>query len=122
MKTTKSRQGGIVEGSGVKPFIPPISSIRGRRVVTDVNAAHLYGADVMTLRKAVEKNISRFPDDFVLRLTGVEVNEHKAFYAFYPEGLAMLAAILDTPLAVNGNVSMMRAFVMLDRLACAGGL
>lgn len=119
MRTTKSRASDIPNVT--EPFVPDVHTVRGKRTVLDIDAALLYGLDVMKLRNAVAKNLNRFPEDFIVHLNGDEMNVHKAAYSFMPEGLAMLAAVLDTPLAVNGHVNMTRAFVMLDRLACSRG-
>ncbi len=120
VKTTKSKASDIPNVR--EPFIPDIKTIRGKRAVYDVDAAKLYGITVEDLRDAVANNLDRFPVDFMLRLDLHEVRATGVAYAFYPEGLSMLAHVLDTPLAVNGAVNMTRAFVMLDRMACGGPL
>ena len=110
-----------------EPFVPPVVTVRGRRAVLDADAALLYGVASEELRRRVRREARRFPDDFMLCLSPGEGERlsrrcggEAPRFAFFPEGLAMLAAVLDSPLAVNGAVNMTRAFVMLDRLACAG--
>lgn len=106
-----------------EPCVPPIVAVRGKRMVLDTGAALLYGTTDANLRRIVNKRHDRFPDDFLVRLSPAESVAFKAKLAFTPEGLAMLAAVLDTPLARNSHVNMMRAFVVLDRMAFqAGGI
>ncbi|MBI2362808.1 MAG: ORF6N domain-containing protein [Elusimicrobia bacterium] len=110
-----------------EPFVPPVVTVRGVRVVLDADAALLYQVDPDELRRRVRRHARRFPEDFMLCLSPSE-GERLAGrcggaaprFAFFPEGIAMLAAVLDTPLAVNGNVNMTRAFVYLDRMSAVG--
>src|SRR6266446_4905445 len=52
---------------------PPIFSIRGQRVILDVDLARLYGVTTKALNQAVKRNEHRFPKDFVFQLTATEV-------------------------------------------------
>lgn len=110
-----------------EPFVPPVVTVRGIRVILDADAAALYQVPVDELRRQVRRQARRFPEDFMLCLSPAEAERLATRcdgaaprFAFLPEGVAMLAAVLDSVLAVNGNVNMTRAFVMLDRLAYAG--
>ena len=103
-----------------QPFVPPIVSVRGKRMVLASGAAMLYGTLESKLAAAVGRNPDRFPDDFMIRLSPAEHKAFKSRLAFTPEGLSMLAHVLDTPLARNGAVNMIRAFIMLDRMHFAG--
>ena len=49
-----------------------IFMIRGHRVMLDRDLAQLYGVKTGNLNKAVDRNINRFPVDFMFRLTQVE--------------------------------------------------
>jgi phage regulator Rha-like protein len=51
-----------------------IYELRGERVMFDFNLAELYGVETKVLNQAVKRNISRFPDDFMFRLTTEEWN------------------------------------------------
>ncbi|MBI5595605.1 MAG: ORF6N domain-containing protein [Elusimicrobia bacterium] len=110
-----------------EPFVPPVVTVRGLRVVLDADAALLYQVPAEELRRQVRRQARRFPEDFMLCLSPAEgarmagrCGGAPPRFAFFPEGIAMLAAILDSPLAVNGNVNMTRAFVYLDRLSVVG--
>ena len=47
--------------------------IRGHKVMLDADLAALYGVKTVMLIRAVRRNIERFPDDFMFRLTNKEV-------------------------------------------------
>jgi hypothetical protein len=49
-----------------------ILSLRAQRVMLDSDLAQLYGVSVKALNQAVKRNASRFPADFMFRLTAVE--------------------------------------------------
>jgi len=105
-----------------------IYEIRGQKVMLDSDLAVLYGVETFNLNKAVKRNIDRFPDDFMFQLNkdeweslifqnGISSLQHggRRFmpYAFTEQGVAMLASVLNSPKAVNVNISIMRAFVQL---------
>ena len=46
--------------------------IRGHRVMLDSDLAEVYGVPTKTLNQAVKRNIDRFPEDFMFRLTKVQ--------------------------------------------------
>ena len=102
----------------------------------DFQLAQLYGVETRVLKQAVRRNIERFPEDFMFRLTNNEANllidnirsqsvmleEDADFYfrhtpfAFTEQGVAMLSSVLRTPTAVQINIEIMRAFIMARRL------
>lgn len=47
--------------------------IRGQKVLLDRDLAELYGVETRVLNQAVRRNIDRFPDDFMFRLTREEI-------------------------------------------------
>ncbi len=47
--------------------------IRGQKVMLDADLAALYGVETRVLVQAVRRNIERFPEDFMFRLTNKEV-------------------------------------------------
>ncbi len=111
-----------------------IRSVRGQRVLLDADLAELYGVPVSVLNQAVKRNLERFPDDFMFRLTEEELSilrsqfvtlrstgihgRHRKYlpYAFTEQGVAMLSSVLRSPRAVQVNIEIMRAFVKLRRL------
>ena len=101
--------------------------IRGEKVIMDFTLAHLYEVEVRTLKRAVRRNIQRFPKDFMFELTKAEYislrshfgmlkrGEHAKFlpFAFTEQGVAMLSGILNSPGAIHVNIAIMRAFVQI---------
>ena len=103
---------------------------RGERVLLDADLASLYGVTTGNLNKAVTRNQSRFPSDFMFQLSDEEAatlifqtgrskqrggRRHNP-YAFTEQGVAMLSSVLRSERAVQVNVAIMRAFVGLRRL------
>ena len=101
--------------------------IRGQRVILDSHLAVLYGVETKALKRAVRRNLERFPSDFLLELTTpeykalrrqfgpLEKGKHAKFlpYAFTEQGVAMLSSVLRSQRAIRVNVANMRAFVRL---------
>jgi hypothetical protein len=103
--------------------------IRRQKVMLDADLAVLYGVSTKRLNEQVRRNASRFPRDFMFRLTAREVRalrsqiatlkkargEHRKYlpYAFTQEGVAMLSSVLRSPRAIQVNIVIMRAFVRL---------
>ena len=103
-----------------------IYEIRGQKVMLDFDLARLYQVSTGALNQAVKRNIERFPADFMFQLTGEEVqNMMSQFvisskrktsappFAFTEQGVAMLASVLKSPIAVAASISIMRAFVQV---------
>ena len=96
----------------------------------DTDLAALYNVPTKVLIQSVKRNRTRFPDDFMFRLTAGEAERLRsqivtsnvgrggrryAPYAFTEQGVAMLSSVLRSPRAVHANVTIMRAFVRLRR-------
>ena len=107
-----------------------IYEIRGRRVMLDFDLAALYGVRTAALNQSVKRNIKRFPADFMFQLTTDEfttlmsqfvTSKHgglrKLPYAFTEQGVAMLSGLLNSEVAIEVNISIMRAFVAIRQLA-----
>lgn len=124
-----------------------IYEIRGQRVMLDRDLAELYQVTTGNLNKAVKRNMKRFPPDFMFQLTKDEFEFLKQSlifqngisneglkdasgmlrtgrggirqlpYAFTEQGLAMLSGILNSDVAIDVNISIMRAFVAIRRMA-----
>jgi hypothetical protein len=102
-----------------------ILSIRGLKVMLSPDLADLYEVEVGQLNRAVSRNLSRFPGDFMFQLTHEEHENLKCQfgisrswggprhppYAFTEQGVAMLSSVLRSPRAVQVNIAIMRAFV-----------
>jgi hypothetical protein len=110
---------------------PLVHSVRGERVLFDADLAVLYGLEARVLNQAVKRNRSRFPNDFMFRLSAKETDvlrnssqtvmssrRGRAYrpYAFTEQGVAMLSSVLRSPRAVEVNIAIMRTFVQLRRL------
>lgn len=109
-----------------------IYEIRGQKVMLDRDLAELYQVTTGNLNKAVKRNLKRFPPDFMFQLTAEEWEalrfqigilkngrgEHTKYlpYAFTEQGLAMLSGILNSDIAINVNISIMRAFVAIRQM------
>jgi hypothetical protein len=59
-----------VEGITSKIYL-----IRGLKVMIDRDLADLYGVDTAQLKRAVRRNIDRFPKDFMIELTKEEMED-----------------------------------------------
>jgi len=103
-----------------------IHEFRGKKVMLDFDLARLYQVETKVLNQAVKRNAERFPSDFMFRLTAEEVlNMRSQFvtaskrntsappFAFTEQGVAMLASVLKSPIAVAASISIMRAFVQV---------
>lgn len=104
--------------------------IRGQQVMIDSDLAMIYGYEVKALNQQVKRNIERFPEDFMFRLTEEEVPErlrsqnvtlnekedkrgtHRKYlpYAFTEQGVNMLATVLKGEVAIKQSIAIMRAF------------
>lgn len=110
-----------------------IYEIRGHKVMIDRDLAELYQVTTGNLNKSVQRNIKRFPSDFMFQLTKEEFDQlktnlifqngisnwggtRKLPYAFTEQGLAMLSGILNSDTAIQVNINIMRAFVAMRRL------
>ena len=112
-----------------------IFEVRGSRVMLDYHLAELYQVETRALKQAVKRNIERFPGDFMFVLTqeeanlllsiGVSQNVIPPDYnfgvampmAFTEQGVAMLSSVLRSKVAIEVNISIMRAFVLMRQMA-----
>jgi hypothetical protein len=108
-----------------------ILTVRGQKVMLDSALAHLYGVPTKRLNEQVRRNLGRFPPDFMFQLIAEEVNVLRSQiatskpgrggrrylpYAFTEHGAIMLASVLNTPIAVQASVQVVRAFVRLREM------
>ena len=112
-----------------------IFEVRGCRVMLDFHLAELYQVETRALKQAVKRNIGRFPSDFMFVLSkeeanlllsiGVSQNVIPPDYnfgaalpmAFTEQGVAMLSSVLRSQTAIEVNISIMRAFVLMRQMA-----
>ncbi len=102
--------------------------VRGKKVMLDSDLAELYQVPTKRLNEAVGRNLDRFPEDFMFRLTAQETESLRSQfatsnvgrggrrylpYAFTELGVAMLSSVLNSSRAVQMNILIMRAFVRL---------
>ena len=122
-----------------------IYELRGERVMLDFDLAALYEVETKVLNQAVKRNITRFPEDFMFRLTLPEWEELRSqivttptvitpmrsqivtasqnkrntstlAYAFTEQGVAMLSGVLNSDKAIAMNIAIMRAFVEIRKV------
>ncbi|MCX5771952.1 MAG: ORF6N domain-containing protein [Candidatus Hydrogenedentes bacterium] len=107
-----------------------ILRVRECNVMMDQDLAELYGVETKTLNRAVQRNLDRFPDDFMFQLTPEEFTNLRYHfgtssswggrryppYAFTEQGVAMLSTVLNSSRAVHVNIQIMRTFVNLRRM------
>ncbi len=105
--------------------------IRSKKVMLDSDLAELYKVATGQLKRAVNRNINRFPEDFMFELTKEEAQalrcqfgiskkgrggQRYLQYVFTQEGVAMLSSVLNSERAIGVNIQIMRAFVRLREL------
>ena len=107
-----------------------IHEIRGKKVILDFELAKMYQTETKRLKESVRRNIRRFPSDFMFELTYEEWNELRTQFAtskkggttrppfaFTEQGVAMLSSVLNSEIAIEVNIAIMRAFVMMRQFA-----
>jgi hypothetical protein len=112
------------------PIQNMIYEIRGQRVMLDGDLARLYEVEVRYLNRQVNRNIKRFPVDFMFQLTKEEWDILKCQFGtsswggkrklpsvFTEQGIAMLSGLLNSDVAINVNIQIMRAFVQMRQYA-----
>jgi phage regulator Rha-like protein len=105
-----------------------IHVIHGQKVMLDSDLAELYEVETKALNRAVKRNLTRFPGDFMFRLTdkeaeclrcqiGTSKDGHGGRrylpHAFTEHGVAMLSSVLNSERAVQMNILIIRSFVKL---------
>lgn len=112
-----------------------IYTIRGMQVMIDRDLAEMYDVGTSQLKRQVNRNIERFPDDFMFQLTKEEYHslrcqngtleggkgQHSKYlpYAFTEQGVSQLSGILRSPTAIEVNIRIIRAFVAMRRYLSA---
>ena len=105
-----------------------IYRMRKQNVMIDADLAMLYQVETKTLNRAVQRNINRFPEDFMFQLTKEEFESLRYQngpskegrggrrylpYVFAEQGIAMLSSVLNSDRAIQVNIQIMRTFIKL---------
>ena len=108
-----------------------IHQIRSQRVVLDKDLAELFGVTTYRLSEQIKRNRQRFPHDFMFQSTDQEVSALRSQtaiskkgrggrrylpYAFTEHGVVMAANVLNSPIAVESSVLIVRAFIRLREM------
>ena len=105
-----------------------IYEIRGQKVMLDRDLAKLYGVETKVLNQAVKRNLKRFPEDFMFQLSHEEFTDlmsqivtsswggiRKLPYVFTEQGVAMLSGLLNSDIAIEVNIRIMRTFAAIRK-------
>jgi hypothetical protein len=118
-----------------RPVETLIRLIRGQKVLLDADLAGLYGVATKVFNQAVQRNLDRFPEDFMFQLSKAELKNWRSQfvttnpsakmglrrqpYAFTEHGVVMLCSVLRSSRAVQMNILIVRAFVRLREIIAA---
>lgn len=104
--------------------------IRGQKIMIDEDLAEMYKVETKRLNEQVKRNIKRFPKDFMFTLTKKDYENLKSQnataswggrrnlpYAFTEQGVAMLSSILNSDIAIEVNIRIIRVFTKLKEYA-----
>ena len=116
-----------------------ISSIRGKQVMLDSDVARLYHYETKNINKAVKRNLERFPKEFCFQLTENEfqtlrfqfgtskqnedVRGGRRYlpYVFTEQGIAMLAGVLKSDIAIQVSISIIKSFIEMRKFISSNG-
>lgn len=105
-----------------------IFEIRGHKVMLDSDLATLYEVETRVLNQAVKRNTERFPPDFMFQLTekewqvmssqfvmtsGSKRPKSSRPYVFTEHGVTMLSGVLNSKIAIQVNIAIVRAFITI---------
>ena len=102
-----------------------IYELRGQKVMLDFDLAEMYGTETKRLKEAVKRNIRRFPSDFMFELSKEEYDCLRSQiatsnkrggtrympFAFTEHGVAQLSSVLNSDIAIEINIQIIRAFI-----------
>jgi hypothetical protein len=104
---------------------------RDQKVMLDRDLAELYDIETKILKRAVRRNIDRFPNDFMFQLSKKEMGDWRCQFgtsngdkmglryapmAFTEQGVAMLSSVLNSKRAIQVNIQIMRTFTRLRQM------
>jgi hypothetical protein len=103
---------------------------RGEKVMLDNDLAEMYGVETKQLKRQVRRNKSRFPKDFMFELSTKEFENLRSQIgtsswggtrynpmAFTEQGIAMLSSILNSNIAIEVNIRIIRVFTKMREFA-----
>lgn len=109
-----------------------IFQIRTQKVMLDMDLAELYRVETKQLKRAVRRNITRFPGDFIFELSQDEFDNLRCLsgtsswggsrylpMAFTGYGVLMLSSVLGSEKAVQVNIQIIRVFSKMRELLSA---
>ena len=120
-KKDKETNLAIIDGIEEKIYL-----IRGQKVMLDSDLAEIYNVTTKRLNEQVKRNIDRFPEDFMFQLTEQEIEGMRSQIptaskrnvrfrpnAFTEHGAVMLASVLNSTMAIEASINVVRAFVKM---------
>jgi len=127
----------LIKAVADEEIVSKIYFIRGQKIMLDKDLAALYNVTTGNLNKAVKRNVKRFPgEDFMFQLTQEEFKNlifqngtsslpvgkagwggtRKIPYAFTEQGVAMLSGVLNSDIAIEVHVRIVRIFTKLREM------
>lgn len=123
----------MVKGSSVslaeEVILNKIFVLRGKKIMFDHDLAELYQVETKQLKRAVRRNIQRFPDDFMFELSDDEFSDLRSHFgtsswggvryapmAFTEQGVAMLSSVLNSHRAIAVNIQIIHIFTKMREL------
>jgi hypothetical protein len=122
VKTKKDFQSLVID----QKILNRIFIVRRQKVMIDQHLAEMYGVETKQLKRQVNRNIDRFPKDFMFKLSRKELENLRSQIgtsswggtrylpmAFTEQGVAMLSSILNSKIAIEVNIRIIRVFTKL---------
>jgi hypothetical protein len=110
-------------------IIQKIYYIRGMKVMLDKDLAEMYGVETRILNQSIQRNLRRFPEDFMFQLSVEEYSNLKSQivisswggtrklpFVFTEHGVAMLSGILNSERAIDVNIKIIRVFTKMREM------
>ena len=110
-------------------LLSKIYLIRGQKVMLDKDLAEMYRVETKVFNQTVKRNIERFPDDFMFELTIEELETLRSQivtskrggtrympFVFTEQGVAMLSSVLNSPVAIQVNIQIIRIFTKMREI------
>jgi len=104
----------------------------GQKVMLDRDLGEMYGIETKVLKQAVKRNKDRFPKDFMFEMSKKEFENWRsqfvtsnsahimglryAPYCFTEQGVAMLSSVLNSPVAIQVNIQIIRVFTKMKEM------